>query len=460
MDGAGLGCTIERLPGPYGDPGAARDLPVEGRRPQRTRLQDLPVAPTLAASDLTMCVARHNGAVVHCWGRNASGQASGGDPMSKVPVRVAGLPKNDPVVQLAVASTAICGLLGSGHIVCWGGNQFGELGNHSRQNSMRPVYVQGITRAARLVAGRQSFCAISRDGRVFCWGSPEPFDRLGGRGSSPRPWLFGAPNEITELGQSVRELVLGADEGGCIIRGRGEAACWGVHTTFEGRPLDARLAPVPTNKPVERIFLGPGANPELCVILADERLWCTGGPSDYNYRFGRLLPFEIVTRPLQIPATGPVATLAVGYSGHQCALRTDGEVLCWGNCKWGACVRPRDYVFPEPVLEGYFQPPTKAFVRECERYCFGDWRGKPDAGNICFLFCRFGLKHLSLLDKSKKRGDVVSPCPVPDARGPFSHLATMQATVCAVDAEGQVVCWGSAPSSNVTGKGPWRLRLD
>lgn len=179
-----------------------------------------------------------------------------------------------------------------------------------------------------------------------------------------------------------------------------------------------------------------------------------------NYRFGRLLPFETVARPLQVPSTGPVAMLATGYSGHQCVLRTDGEVLCWGKCHWGACVRPRDYVFPEPVLEGYFNPPTKAWVKDCERYCFGDLRGTPDSGSICTLFCRFGLDHLARLDRSEKDGDVVAPCPVRDVRGPFSHLATTQTTACAVDAESQVVCWGSAPLDGLSGKGPWRLRLE
>ena len=219
LAGCAMRPAVERLPGPYGDPGTPRDLPPGKAIHRHAVLPALPVQPTIAGDATAMCVARGGGHVVHCWGANPSGRTGGSGAFDRRPNRIDGLPVQDGVVQLVVGSTATCGLLQSGHVLCWGGNQMGELGNYSRRDSRAPVYVQGISRAARLVGVDQTFCAISREGRVDCWGNPEPLDGINGDPPGTNAWSFGAPNHIRALRPPVRALALARNGGGCVVRG-------------------------------------------------------------------------------------------------------------------------------------------------------------------------------------------------------------------------------------------------
>jgi alpha-tubulin suppressor-like RCC1 family protein len=72
---------------------------------------------------------------------NDSGQLGDGTTVDRPsPVEVVGLSN---VVEIAVAAGHACGLLGDGHVMCWGANG-GALGNGSTNNSALPVPVVGI----------------------------------------------------------------------------------------------------------------------------------------------------------------------------------------------------------------------------------------------------------------------------------------------------------------------------
>jgi hypothetical protein len=417
-------------------------LALAGCGGRRAVVRDLPLQPTLAGADTAMCVARREGSEVYCWGANPGGRTSGVGAVSDRPVRVEGLPSGDGVVQLAIGSTATCGLLQSGRVLCWGGNQYGELGNFTRKDSRRPVYVQGLARAARLVAVEQTFCALTPDGRVFCWGAPKPLDGIQGRNAPLGAWSFGAPNLVGDLTPPVLDLTLDATGGGCVVRGQGEVWCWGAATGFGGRPLDGRLARVPTAGPAARVSLGPRAAQTTMITADDGGLWCLGPTSPPTFAQGRLLPFDTGAAPQRVPDTGPVEALVEGASGHRCVLRRDGTVRCWGNCKNRVCAAPPGSAFPKPDLRGYFSPPTWDEVKQCRRLCFGDLRNTPDAATRCELLCSFGLGYLDRLEASERAGDVVSPSPIPGLNARFVSIATQQGGACGVDAAGQVTCWG------------------
>ena len=83
----------------------------------------------VATGDGHACAVMGSGRVF-CWGANASGQLGEGAGMdvtrSGIPHHVTGLA--GPAVQLASSSGAICALLRTGAVQCWGSNFQGELG--------------------------------------------------------------------------------------------------------------------------------------------------------------------------------------------------------------------------------------------------------------------------------------------------------------------------------------------
>lgn len=84
-------------------------------------------AEQVAMGALTTCARRTNGRV-SCWGNSLLGQAGAAaeKPLTPTPVEV---PDLDSVVDLALSSFAGCALRSDSSVLCWGGNNFGELGD-------------------------------------------------------------------------------------------------------------------------------------------------------------------------------------------------------------------------------------------------------------------------------------------------------------------------------------------
>ncbi len=87
-------------------------------------------AVAVAAGARNSCIIASDG-VVYCWGANRSGQL--GTPVGTdrpLPVRIGEL--HEPAVSVGVMDNAICALLRSGVVACWGDNVAGQLGRGSR----------------------------------------------------------------------------------------------------------------------------------------------------------------------------------------------------------------------------------------------------------------------------------------------------------------------------------------
>jgi len=73
-----------------------------------------------------------------------------------------------------------CGVTTSARAYCWGGNDFGEIGDGTSDiNRASPVAVAGGLTFARVSAGFESHsCGVTPDGRAYCWGA-NGFGQLG-----------------------------------------------------------------------------------------------------------------------------------------------------------------------------------------------------------------------------------------------------------------------------------------
>ena len=84
--------------------------------------------------------ARTSGGGVKCWGSNSWGQLGNGSGSdSDVPVDVSGLASG--ASSIGVGSDHGCAVVGGGRVLCWGSNQYGQLGNDANADSPVPVFV-------------------------------------------------------------------------------------------------------------------------------------------------------------------------------------------------------------------------------------------------------------------------------------------------------------------------------
>lgn len=132
------------------------------------------------------CGVTATGGQVWCWGSNYRGQLGTAQavgtcdnaiPCSEVPVRVE---SNETFVQVTAGLAHTCALTADGRVFCWGtALQAGRGSNPEDAESCAgtlcyrtPRPVQSDERFVQVEAGREFTCAISRASRnAFCWGS-------------------------------------------------------------------------------------------------------------------------------------------------------------------------------------------------------------------------------------------------------------------------------------------------
>jgi alpha-tubulin suppressor-like RCC1 family protein len=125
---------------------------------------------TLATGAGHVCALSGDGEV-WCWGEYGQGQTGRqtlSDPF--VPLAVAGV----RFTQLAVGQFTTCGITPAGEAVCWGLNNWRQLARGSREYAdEKPGPVQGGHRFQALSVGYGHGCGITTAGSTLCWGGNE-----------------------------------------------------------------------------------------------------------------------------------------------------------------------------------------------------------------------------------------------------------------------------------------------
>jgi alpha-tubulin suppressor-like RCC1 family protein len=130
----------------------------------------------------------------------------------------------EPVVDAAGSSVSTCGLLETGRIMCWGNNQFGYLGDGTIKDREQPTSVIGLDDVVIVKVSMNSrpTCALSEDGRVFCWGD----NRTGAIGNGTLSQREPTPSEVVDLPESITAISAGGEHV-CAVGESGAIYCWG-----------------------------------------------------------------------------------------------------------------------------------------------------------------------------------------------------------------------------------------
>ena len=223
-----------------------------------------------------------------------------------------------PVVALAAGDKHTCALHADGAVQCWGGNDFGQLGNPEVESSPRPVPVHmpdGVFVVA-IDAGAFHTCALTRDHRVYCWGS-NGYGQLG-IGSSMSS-MFPQLVTLAPTTAVASDITAGGFTT-CVSMSNGTAQCWGRNQYGEVGDATRVLRNTPTSVIgiTDAVDIDAGVN-HVCVLRSVGRAQCWGRAAD-----GR-------TGDATFP---DVAEVSAG-GAHTCMRTTVGALRCWGSNTYG-----------------------------------------------------------------------------------------------------------------------------
>ena len=271
------------------------------------------------------CVLQADGRV-RCWGGNASGQlgigTAGGSKDASV--QVLGLEH----VRTLRCGGVCCAIVADGTLGCWGSGWDGLLGNGSFDDAWVWTPVPGLGPVRDVAIGSSHTCAITTAGEVYCWGNND-WLQLG----VEELWGSPTPVLIEDL-VGVVELALGKLHS-CALFGDGTVRCWGSNNhgqlgTEEDVYFTAEKLVVGGVENIRAIRTSSGGS-HTCAIRVDGQLLCWG-PNGAG-QCGAGAPVAEWAPPTVVPGLiGPTAVLdIIGDDDFYCALASDGRVLCWGK---------------------------------------------------------------------------------------------------------------------------------
>jgi Regulator of chromosome condensation (RCC1) repeat len=312
-----------------------------------------------------------------CW----AGASGAGSQAPITPSTAAGAVWNHAEI---VASDHMCALRSDGRVLCWGQNNYGEVGDRAGTAHAVPILVPGVRGAVSLAAGISGTCAVLGSGRVWCWGSYKE--------ARAKPAL------VEGIDGAVEVAIAG--EHRCARRRDGAVWCW---TAGDATPP----APIPGLASARRLVAGFAY---VCAIAAEARVKCA------------LFREPPANQPSPPPALMevPEAKGAVQLAAHfrtTCGVLGDGTVRCW-------------------MLQDDLGRPSLQISRVA---------GIVDAIDVAAGLsevCAARRSGDAVCFYSGARPGVPTPLRPARALRKFRAVALASSTHCGVRPDGQVVCWG------------------
>ncbi len=304
---------------------------------------------------------------LYCWGNGVNGELGNGSTgFRDVPTRVSGL---GAVKAVAAGSWATCAIdsadalwcwgsmgdvvpaqlsapgvrvravgLGSDHgcyvdaagqVYCWGNTSFGKRGDLNPGDTPNPVRRadDSLLRDAVAVAiGINHSCAQLADGSVWCWGADVAFGTHDKATRVMRRLPDGSRMDFTATGR----VVAGRYHSCALESSTGQPMCWGHNE--QGQLGDGSTLSRDDAMPAD-LFGGlslAAGNAHTCAIRSGDMVcWGQAFMGNGNERETLLAPVAAGRVGAYFNSADPPLAAAAGER-HTCALRTSGDVQCWG----------------------------------------------------------------------------------------------------------------------------------
>src|SRR3989339_594405 len=281
------------------------------------------------------CAIRNNDSRVLCWGSGTNGQLGNGDLLRKGDPTLTA----DTSEYLSVSAGIYhsCGIRANdSRVLCWGNNNYGQLGNGTIGGQKTTPTLTVDTSAYKSVSAGNSYtCGIrANDSRVLCWGSEES-----GRLGNNRSGFGSVPNPILTMDDSKYLQVSTGYYHTCGIREDGRVLCWG-RSLFgqlgDGISIDHRVyIPNLTSDTSQYVFSVDFCN-LVCVSCGNGIKESSEQCDDNNLVNGDGCSSICIIEVFNFSSTScDDLKISTGWS-HTCGIRkNDSRVLCWGKGNYG-----------------------------------------------------------------------------------------------------------------------------
>jgi alpha-tubulin suppressor-like RCC1 family protein len=385
----------------------------------------LAAGPAISANWLHTCALTPEGGV-RCWGSNQFGQLGDGTTDSRLtPVNVRNLTRG--VTAVSGGRNHTCALTTGGGVQCWGGNEFGQLGDGTTETRLVPVDVMGLTSGVQAISsGYEHTCALTTGGGVKCWGSNED-GQLGDGTTEDRL----SPTDVNGLTSGMAAVSAG-EVHTCALTTGGGVRCWGSNADGQlgdGTTID-RLSPVDVSGLAGGVTAVDLGAVHTCALTTGGGVKCWG--ANWNGQLGDGATTDRLT-PVDVSGlTSGVGAISAG-SFHTCAVTTGRGLKCWGD-NWlgqlgdGATT---DRLTPVDV---------KGLTSGVAAVSGG-------GGHTCALTAAGGIKCWGLNEDGQlgdgTQGRTLTPTAVTGLNSGVTAISSGYAHTCALAPGGSVNCWGS-----------------
>jgi alpha-tubulin suppressor-like RCC1 family protein len=316
------------------------DPPDGGSEDAGPRDADAPDAPPPIVEDLRFQAVASGSSANHtcgitqdgrlfCWGSGGNGRLGRGiEGNSLIPAEEATRPGSWDSLGMGFAHG--CAITVDGRLFCWGAGSTGRIGNDDTADSWVPVQeFHGATNWRQVSAGSGHTCAVRTNNHLFCWGSG-----AGGRLANNSDFQDAhVPIEESTQARDWSQVAAGGSHT-CAIKTDGRLFCWGDN--FAGALGDNtktyRVLPEQEHSAATDWDQVATGSAHTCAVKTNRHLYCWGNGG--NGRLGNDATTESLV-PLREAHNHADWRQVSASREHTCAVKTDNRLFCWGNGNHG-----------------------------------------------------------------------------------------------------------------------------
>lgn len=285
---------------------------------------------------------------LYCWGDGAAGKLGYGNTENvgdnERPIDVGPVNISNNIKSISLGTFHMCAVFLDNKMKCWGSNFDGELGYadmETRGDDETPAdigFVDVGGDVQSVAAGNRFTCALLTNGDVKCWGwrfslalGQPVTENIGDdeHPSSIAPINLGAPAIQISAGTSHACALLVNNKVICWGRGNDGKLGYGNINDIGDNETPASAGFVDVGEDVQAISV---ANGHSCALTITGKVVCWGSGSNGQLGYGNVDTIgddEVPASAGFVNIGFPVSRIS-STNGHNCALGTQNETICWG----------------------------------------------------------------------------------------------------------------------------------